>query len=78
MNVDIDARSNASFLNVMPTSEEGEAWLLENVGVGSGFEGQWPVYYVEHRYGPDLLLGAHNEGLTVALDGHIANAEREA
>jgi hypothetical protein len=76
--VDIDARTNASFLNIMPCSPEGEAWMLENVGPAYPPEHQWPVYYVEYRYGPDILLGAHNDGLTVALDGRIANAEREA
>lgn len=78
MVVDIDACDVRSFLSVMPTSETGLAWLRENVGPGQPGRGQWPVYYVEHRFGPDLLLGAHNAGLAVSLDGRIADVERVA
>lgn len=74
--IDISAVGDMSFLRIMPTSEAGETWLLENVGESTAGLGQWPTYLCEHRYGPDLLLGAHNAGLTVALNGRIADAPR--
>lgn len=39
-------------------------------------EPQRGAYRAEHRYGPDILLAAHNAGLTVALDGQVADAPR--
>lgn len=75
--IDVDACNIGSFLNVVPTSEAGLDWLTKNVGPGDQGRGQWPVYHVEHRFGPDLLLGAHNAGLTVSLDGRIADVERQ-
>lgn len=72
--IDIAARDVGAFLVVGPLTPAGEAWLDEHL---SG-EDEWRggSLYVEHRFGPDLLMGAHMDGLTVALDGQIADAPR--
>lgn len=61
--IDINAWSHASLLRIIPETEEGEKWCFLHINA-------------EHRYGPDILLAAHNAGLTVALDGEIADAPR--
>ncbi len=75
--IDIDARAHASFLDIMPISAAAIEWMRQYVGETSNKADQFPVYHVEHRYGPDILLGAHQDGLTVALNGRIADASRE-
>ena len=75
---DIDAHDFNTFLSVRPSSETGLEWLRNNAGPGEPGGPLGPVYYVEHRFGPDLLLGAHNAGLVVSLDGRIADVERRA
>jgi hypothetical protein len=70
--VDIAAFHHPSFLIVEPKTEAGENWLLQYTDEYDPLEGR---LYVEHRYGPDLLLGAHQDGLVVSLDGRIADAE---
>lgn len=71
--VDINAWSHASLLHIIPETDAGEVWCWKHINAQpiSG------AYMSEHRYGPDILLAAHNAGLTVALDGKIADAPRQ-
>lgn len=71
--VDINAWSNPSFLRIIPATPAGELWCDEHINAEPAFG----CYMAEHRYGPDILSAAHNAGLTVALDGKIADAPRE-
>jgi len=71
--IDIDATTHPSFLVIVPTTDEGADWCAEHIYADLDPNG---VYVAEHRYGPDILLAAHNDGLTVALDGQIADAPR--
>lgn len=72
--MDIEATDGPSFLEVKGKTEEGINWLLQYT---SEYDPLEYALYVEHRYGPDLLLGAHNDGLVVSLDGKIADAPRD-
>ena len=77
--IDIDATTTPAFLIVRATTLDGERWLADRLeGEAASRLARPDALYVEHRFGPDLLLGAHNDGLTVALDGQIADAERAA
>lgn len=70
--IDINAWSHASLLRIIPETEEGEKWCYDHIN-SLPLSG---AYNAEHRYGPDILLAAHNAGLTVALDGEIADTPR--
>lgn len=70
---DIVGTSTPSFLMVSGRTAKGRKWLRINVG---GFQ-YLGSYAVEHRYGPDILLGAHNAGLTVECDGRLVDVERQ-
>jgi hypothetical protein len=72
--IDIDATWTEPFLLVRATSLEGDAWLSDRIESEAIWQGD--TLLVEHRFGPDILLGAHNDGLVVALDGRIADAPR--
>lgn len=71
--VDINAWTNPSFVRIVPETDEGTDWCEGHI-YGEPLRG---AYHAEHRYGPVILLAAHNAGLTVALDGRIADADRE-
>lgn len=71
--IDIQASHLPSFLIITPTTGEGSDWCADHINA-------LPIagsYHAEHRYGPDILLAAHNAGLTVALDGQVADVPRE-
>lgn len=70
--VDINAWSNPSFLRIIPATPAGELWCDAHINA----EPCLGAYNSEHRYGPEILSAAHNAGLTVALDGRIADAPR--
>lgn len=70
---DINAWRNPSFVSIIPETAAGRDWCADHINA----EPQRGVYLAEHRYGPDILLAAHNAGLTVALDGQVADAPRE-
>lgn len=72
--VDIEAFDGQSFLEVKGKTEDGVNWLLQYT---SEYDPLDDALYVEHRYGPDLLQGAHQAGLVVSLDGRIADAPRD-
>lgn len=72
--IDIDARWTPSLLHVTALTAHGECWLLDRIEGEATWIGD--TWLVEHRFGPDLLLGAHDDGLTVALDGCVADAAR--
>jgi hypothetical protein len=65
--VDIFATRLPSFCVLTGASDRGEDWLNEHIG---------PERAAEHRYAPDILMGAHRDGLTVSLDGRLADAPR--
>jgi len=67
MKADIFATRLQSFCVFTGASERGEQWLTEHIGTERA---------AEHRYAPDILMGAHIDGLRVALDGRIADAPR--
>lgn len=69
--IDIAAWSNPSFLQIVPETDEGFDWCEEHINA----EPELGAYLAEHRYGPDILLAAHEAGLVVSLDGRIADAE---
>jgi hypothetical protein len=70
--IDLNAWWHASLLRIVPETDAGERWCSEHINA----EPALGAYNAEHRYGPDILLAAHNSGLTVALDGKIADAPR--
>lgn len=70
--IDINAWRDMSFVRIVPETERGETWCAEHINA----EPYAGAYMAEHRYGPDILSAAHNAGLTVALDGDIADAPR--
>lgn len=75
MKIDISAYGgNSSILTIEPETPEGVEWCAEHIYAEPEPGG---IYYAEHRYGPDILAAAHHAGLTVALDGRIADAARE-
>lgn len=69
---DINAWRNPSFVRIVPEADAGAAWCAAHIYA----EPQRGAYLAEHRYGPDILLAAHNAGLTVAIDGQVADAPR--
>ena len=71
---DIEATWTLAFLVVRSTSIEGDSWLADRLEGEAIWQGE--TLLVEHRFGPDLLLGAHTEGLTVELDGRIVDIGR--
>lgn len=71
--VDINAYHHPNLLRIVPETDAGERWCWEHINA----EPQSGAYMAEHRYGPDILQAAHNAGLTVALDGEIADTPRE-
>lgn len=71
---DIQAWSHPGFVRVVPLTDRGWDWADAHINADT-VQG---AYLAEHRYGPDILLAAHNAGLTVALDGRVADAPREA
>lgn len=78
MQIDIHAVTDSSLLSIMPLTRAGVDWMAEYVGERADGTADKPIYYAEHRYGPDILLGAHHDGLTVSLNGRVADAAREA
>lgn len=70
--IDINAYYHPSFLSIVPETVEGDAWCKRHIYA----EPLAGAYHAEHRYGPDILCAAHNAGLTVALDGRVADAPR--
>ncbi len=53
-----------SLFKVVPLTDEARAWVDDNVSE-EGFQPDWPVLYVEHRYLDDLIEGIEGAGLTV-------------
>jgi hypothetical protein len=74
--VDIQALWTPAFLIVRAATLDGDAWLNERVEGEATWDGD--CLLVEHRFGPDFLLGAHVEGLTVSLDGKVADVPRRS
>lgn len=68
---DIAATWSPAFLQVRGVTLHGEAWLSDRLEGEATWSGD--VLLVEHRFGPDLLLGAHMEGMTVSLDGRTVD-----
>jgi hypothetical protein len=66
MAIDIEAWTSDAFLTIRPLTMRAEAWVSDNIE----WEAIWvgDTFVCEHRYGLDLLLGAHQDGLTVSLD----------
>lgn len=75
---DITASTRSSFATINATSPAGEAWMIDNVGEPDAAPGSISAWYVEHRYAPDILLAAYTFGLTVRVDGKLADAPRKA
>lgn len=73
--IDIAATWTPAFLLVRAETPDGDAWLSERIEGEAIWQGDTLV--VEHRFGPDILLGAHNDGLTVALDGRVCDVARD-
>lgn len=73
MTPDIQAWTDPSFLHITPTTERGEVWCWDHINAEPSPAGDW---LAEHRYGPDILLAAHRAGLTVELDGRVADVPR--
>jgi hypothetical protein len=73
--IDIEATWEPSLLHVRALTPDGECWLDERIEGEATWQGD--TLLVEHRFGPDILLGAHADGLTVALDGRIVDVERD-
>jgi hypothetical protein len=71
--VDIYASTNPSFAYISPTSDAGAEWCGDHINATPDRQGG---YLAEHRYAPDILLAAHNAGLTVAVDGRVCDVER--
>lgn len=72
--IDISAwSSGGGLLCIQPETDAGREWCADHINA----EAHAGVYLAEHRYGPDILLAAHNAGLIVALDGQVADGERE-
>lgn len=70
---DINAYRSLSFVQIVPETDAGAEWCEEHIYA----EPLAGAYLAEHRYGPDILLAAHNAGLAVAIDGQLADAPRE-
>jgi hypothetical protein len=70
---DLNAWTYPAFVRIVPETDAGEAWCGAHIYA----EPDRGAYHAEHRYGPTILLAAHNAGLTVALDGRIADAPRD-
>lgn len=70
---DINAWPNMSLLRIVPETPRGEEWCESHINA----EMYAGAYHAEHRYGPEILKAAHDQGLTVALDGQICDAPRE-
>lgn len=72
--IDVNAwSSGGGLLCIQPKTDAGREWCADHINA----EAHAGVYLAEHRYGPDILLAAHNAGLTVALDGQVADVPRE-
>lgn len=72
MTIDLNAWRHPSFVRIVPETDAAAEWCEEHINA----EPQLGAYYAEHRFGPDILLAAHNAGLSVALDGRVADALR--
>lgn len=70
---DIEAWLHASYVSIVPRTDLGVEWCDEHIFA----EPLMGAYHAEHRYGPDILLAAHNAGLSVEIDGRLADAPRE-
>lgn len=72
MTIDLNAWRHPSFIRIVPETDEGLEWCQLHIYA----EPQLGAYHAEHRFGPDILLAAHNAGLAVAIDGRVADAPR--
>jgi hypothetical protein len=69
--VDLEAfGATDSVLRIYLRTAKGRKWAEDHTLDGLSFE---PLL-IEHRFGPALLLGAYQDGLTVSLDGRLADA----
>lgn len=70
--VDINAWLYPWGARIVPETEDGFDWCEGHINA----EPQAGAYLAEHRYAPDILKAAHDSGLTVAVDGQVADAPR--
>lgn len=71
--IDINAWGGPRLLSIVPETDRGERWCAEHINANP----HNGAYLSEHRYGPDILKAAHDQGLTVALDGKVCDTPRE-
>lgn len=62
---DMLVRNEGSIVLLVPSSQTGEEWLNENIGLDNGFQPYWPSVVVEPRYIGDILAGMTADGLTI-------------
>jgi hypothetical protein len=74
--IDVDATRCEPFCMITPRTARARAWVRWNVDNGATWDGD--TMFAEHRYAPFLLSAMHEYGLTVRLDGRVADAPREA
>lgn len=71
---DVRAFRNDSLLVIYPLTAEAVDWFDDNTEWEPSQRARG-VVVCEHRYGPDLLMGAYQSGLSVSLDGVMADAD---
>lgn len=74
---DVRAFRMESVLVIFPRTDAARQWFADNCEP-TAFDQARGVVTCEHRFGPDLLDGAYQSGLSVTLDGRAADAERRA
>lgn len=62
-NVDFVLENHFSIFLLRPRSASAEAWVLENIGPGNGFQPYFPTIVIESGYVGPILDGIRESGL---------------
>ena len=63
---DIEVTGGGTLYRLEPKTDLARAWVEEHVSQ-EGFQPEWPMVMVEHRYIDEIIQGMQADGLEVEL-----------
>ena len=63
---DVRVENHGSIVLLVPLTDNGREWIVENIGEGNGFQPYFPTVVAEPRYVQNIIDGMMAGGLVVA------------
>ena len=63
---DFELQNHGSIFLLIPQSTSARLWIDDHIGKDNGYQPNYPIVVIEHRYIADIVAGIQDDGLAVA------------